>query len=100
MAKVYLLFGGDSESSAMLKVFAERADAQARRLACEAHQERRPKYPTVIEDTPENDKLHDDAHAKMERWRKRHPGGPAGWIYSYFSVGEERVVPGSRGSQG
>jgi hypothetical protein len=91
VANVYLLVGTSIESSDVLRAFKTRKSLDDCLARCRAHEERRPQYPDHVEDTPENDAAFDLAEKKTERWRKRHPAGPCGWIWSDFSTTSIRL---------
>jgi hypothetical protein len=83
--KVYIAVGTyDGGIYEVLRVFAKHADAEAYLLRCEAHHRRRPEPPAAIEDTPENDALHQAYFAKFTRWQDRHPGGKGAWVCDDF----------------
>lgn len=86
MAKVYLLIGSGLESQAALRAFSSARSLNACIDRCRAHEAKRPSYPDRVEDTPENDAAFDLADKKMERWRKRHPGGAGAWCYEDFGA--------------
>jgi hypothetical protein len=63
------------EGDRVIAAFAREQDAKALIDKCIAHQAKKPECPDVIEDTPENDALHEKWFAKHGRWKKRHPAG-------------------------
>lgn len=56
-------------------VFLDAADAKTFSEKCERYQNRRPKSPGVIENTPENDSAFDDFWRRHLRWQMQHPAG-------------------------
>lgn len=93
MEKVRLLIG---DHTSVLIVFESLEDAYACKNACDAHERRRPEYPGVVVDTPENDAAFAAADVATERWGKRHPGGRAARYYSEFAVATRTVRPAKR----
>jgi len=80
---VCLVMGNNSyEPGSPVRVFATRKLAAQFVEKWNKHQPKNPDPPTVIEDTPENDKLHDDWRKAHERWRNSSPGGKDHCMYS------------------
>lgn len=63
------------EETAPVRAFLTKADAEAFSAKCMAYNEKVPRRPAIIEDTPENDAEHEAYWAKCERWKNRHPAG-------------------------
>lgn len=81
---VHLVIGCDSESETVLHAFTTAESASECLVACRKHQGKRPAYPSVVEDTPENDAAFEKADAAFNRWCERHPGGDRAWVYDCF----------------
>ena len=74
MKKVFLVMATYAyEGSDIVRAYASMRAAGAFAQRCRDHAAKRPPYPTVIEDTPENDALHAEAWERMKRWEARHP---------------------------
>jgi hypothetical protein len=73
---IWLVIGSDYERESVLQAFTTEGAALECLAACRTHERRRPSYPSVVEDTPENNAAaFDKADAALQRWHKRHPGG-------------------------
>jgi hypothetical protein len=84
LKKVYLLVGVSDGASDALRAFRTPQALNDCIDRCLAHGAKRPRYPDHVEDTPENDAAFDLAEKKMERWRRRHPGGAGAWVHDSF----------------
>lgn len=84
MKTIYLVMAGDQLDP--VRGFVTQPSAKAFAEKCRAHTERRPPPPEVIEDTPENDALHNAWWDKLKRWQKRHPAGVAHANADSYSV--------------
>lgn len=93
--KVYIVMARmEYEGSDVARVFASKDAADAFVKRCDAHRVKKFDIPSPppIEDTPENDKAHQEWFAKIKRWEKRHPA-PNFSGYDGFDVVEQRVWP-------
>ena len=93
MSTVFLVMGNnDYEPGGPIHAFAEKALADQFVAKWKQHQQRKPEPPEVIEDTPENDALHDRWWQRLERWHARCPGGSSACSYSDVSIHSMKVI--------
>ena len=74
--KVYLVMADyDYEESTVVCAFAASSDAALFVSRCNAHNEAKPSFPYIIEDTPENDAALETHWAAYTKWEIDHPAG-------------------------
>lgn len=74
MSKVYLVMAEyDYEGGSVFCAFASKQDADLFASRCNEHIQSRPRSPTTIEDSPENDAAFDAFLAAIGEWENNHP---------------------------
>ncbi len=92
--KIWLVWASNyGDDGSLLRAFFTEGAAQDFCDKCLAYDRTRPEPPRDIEDSPENDAEHNRWWKRLQRWQKRHPGGPDAWTHNTFTVQSFRLDP-------
>jgi len=97
---IYLVMAHtDYEGSDPVLAFEDERAARAFIQKCDEHEKNKPHAPNVIDDTPENDAMHEAFWKKRDKWASRHPAGKDNAGCDRFCVYSIELTPNDGGKR-